>query len=196
MKQQILLDLDNTLLLYYAGYQTMHPRWREMMHYDVTLWSSSDYTPVIGTLLNVPWIIKDDADSSKPTADVLIDDCGAFRRDCLVDEYFKSIDDFLKAQPDYKAQTTKIFNQIKEDYKLTLEPLEFVKNEAIRKAGGGSFATSSTRQWVMIDEEAAFNMIDILLHEMAHAICYDTNQDRGHDGEFGKVHRELKEKYL
>lgn len=145
--------------------------------------------------MGVPWVIKDAPRDTKVKADVLIDDCGAFQRDCIVKEYHKSIDAFLTSQPNYMSEAETIFKRIKAAEHLEVD-LEFTADDQIREAGGGAFVISSTHQWVRLDQETAMDMNEILIHEMAHVICHAYHDDRGHDGEFEDVYIELKEKYL
>ena len=74
--------------------------------------------------------------------------------------------------------------------------LDFKKTDQIRKAGGGTLQTSGDEMVITLDQETAMDMNEILIHEMAHAICYVRYSDRGHDGKFGTVLKTLKEKYL
>ena len=192
-RKTVLLDIDNTLILARGEYWRLHSRWREVMQYDITLWSSSDYLPIYAELLNVEYISKEE--SGKPRADVLIDDSESFKLDCDVKEYYKNIDEFIVAQPNWMADAEELFNKIKEDHNLVVH-LDFRKTKNIRKAGGGALAICGDAMVVTLDQDTAMNMNKILLHEMAHAICHVRYNDRGHDEWFGPLLNTLEEKYL
>lgn len=192
-RKTILLDVDNTLIIQDVTSYRMHPRWREVMQYDIILWSSCDYVEAIAELLGVKCIIKDYPLNRKPKADVLIDDCDAFKRDCEVKEYYKSIDDFILAQPDWMGDTERLFNLIKKDYNLSNTSLSFHKNAVIRAAGGGSYSPMGNK--IILDQERAMNLSQILIHELAHTICFLESSDIGHEGKFEDILIKLKEEY-
>ncbi len=92
-KIKILLDIDDTLIIQKYEKFALHPKYKMLLLYDVTLFSSSPYIQVLADLLKIPYIVKDD-DNEKPKADILIDDTDC-RSICNVFYHFHTIDDFF-----------------------------------------------------------------------------------------------------
>lgn len=101
---KILLDIDDTLILQNYENFVIHRRYKEILKYNVVLFSSSPYIRVFSELLEIPYISKES--STKPTADILIDDIDC-RKLCNVYLHFYSIDDFL-----YNIKTNKKINKM------------------------------------------------------------------------------------
>ncbi len=104
---KILLDIDDTLILQEYENFVIHQHYKEILKYDVTLFSSSPYIRVFAELLQIPYLSKEYcADVHKIKADVLIDDVDC-RELCSVFFHFYSIDDFL-----YNIRTNKKITKI------------------------------------------------------------------------------------
>ena len=89
---KILLDIDDTLINHK---DELHPRYKEVIdNHEVVLYSASGDIKMWAKKLNLDYHSKNDK-QEPPKADVLIDDCAAFKRTCNVEYYFSSIDKFL-----------------------------------------------------------------------------------------------------
>jgi len=89
---KILLDIDDTLINHK---DELHPRYKEVIeNNEVILYSSSGDIKMWAKKLNLKYHHKDDK-QEPPEADVLIDDCAAFKEVVKVQYYFSSIDSFL-----------------------------------------------------------------------------------------------------
>lgn len=91
---KILLDIDDTLI---NQKDELHPRYKEVIdNHEIILYSASGDIKMWAEKLNVDYHSKNDK-QDPPEADVLIDDCVAFKRAVKVQYYFASIDEFLNS---------------------------------------------------------------------------------------------------
>ncbi len=99
-KPSILLDLDNTALLFNEdGSYTIHSKIPLLLEeYDITLFSARSDIEKFALQWNVPYISKIFSEIF-PKADFLIDDqCEYFKSKVQVQKSYSSINQFLRAQ--------------------------------------------------------------------------------------------------